>query len=386
MVGDPKRLADAEAGTSPLGGIAIRRIPRDPEIIVGAFVGIGMIGAGPDQPRLRGVPVGRPTHPLPACERNVTRAVGPHDVDLQHVFFEAIGPIGDEAAIGGKERAAVVAGLVCELADVAAIGSHHVDVGVAVAIADEEDLAAVRRKGALGVVAGLMRELNEAAACGRLAAIAVGCRETGREDVGLWIKVPLISPPSTRFTVLLGLRPRRGLRGVEVWIEMARRKEQLRAVGGEPAAGCPPAAGADPNRHRRPRRHGVEGLHEDLIERIIVGHRLIADLPGIGSKISLARFRHAAGDLHRCGQESPLTWRLRAGRRAARARIGGEDCPRQESAGQKRPRQESFGQQAGQPPKKWIEGFVHAAQYMRRQAETDRQQDQERNQQETLTA
>jgi hypothetical protein len=64
-------------------------------------------------------------------------------MDLQHVFLQAIGPVGNEAAIGGEERAAVVAGLVRELTHVAAVGIHHVDVGIAIPIADEQDLAAV---------------------------------------------------------------------------------------------------------------------------------------------------------------------------------------------------------------------------------------------------
>ena len=64
-------------------------------------------------------------------------------MDLQHVLLEAVGSVGDPLAIRGEERATIVAGLIRELADVAAVGIHHVDVGIAVTVAHEQDCAAV---------------------------------------------------------------------------------------------------------------------------------------------------------------------------------------------------------------------------------------------------
>jgi hypothetical protein len=136
--------------------------------------------------------------------------------------------------------------------------------------------------------------------------LAGGRLQARHEDVGVRIEVPLVPPPSAGLPVLLGLGPRGRLSGIELRIEMARRKQQPRAVGREPAAGGPTPAGADPHRHGGPRRRRVEGLHENLVERIVGRHRLIADPPRVWRKVSLACLWHADGDLHRRCQELPF--------------------------------------------------------------------------------
>ena len=110
------------------------------------------------------MPVGRPAHPPARRDRHIAGAVGLHDVDLEQILLDPIGAVGDPGAVRREERAAVVPRRIGQLPHVSAIGIHDVDVGVAVPVADEEDLLAVRRERALGVVALLGGQADEVTA------------------------------------------------------------------------------------------------------------------------------------------------------------------------------------------------------------------------------
>ena len=63
-----------------------------------------------------------------------------------------LGAIDDFLAVIGKERAAVVAEFVRQLADVAAVGVHGVNIEIAIARGGEDDFLAVAADGRLGIV------------------------------------------------------------------------------------------------------------------------------------------------------------------------------------------------------------------------------------------
>ena len=195
-------------------------------------------------------------------------AIGPHHMNLEHVFFQAVGPVGDPLAVGREEGTTVVARLVGQLPHSGAIGIHHIDVGIAVAIADKQNLPAVGGEGAFGVVAGSVGELLKAA--------AVGARG---KNIHVGIEVPLITPPAAGAGVFGCLRAGVGFCLLKVWIGVARSEEEPRAVRGEKTAGGSAAAVADADRRRDPRRRARKGLGVDLIEGIALRHALVADLP-----------------------------------------------------------------------------------------------------------
>ena len=230
---------------------------HQPQVVVGPGLGIGVVGAGPDDVRLGRMPVGGPVHAHVVGQRHVVLAVDADGVDLQEAFLLAVAAKDHPLAVGRDERSAVVAGRVGQLPHVGAVGVHHVQVGIAVAVAAKGDLLAVGRIGAFGVVALGVGEL--------LQVLAV---EIGLEDVRVGIEVPLVAAALAGALVfglllallLLGLR--------QLGVEMARGENQLLAVGREVAARRAAAAGADQLRLAAGQR-----LLVDLVEGIVLAAR-----------------------------------------------------------------------------------------------------------------
>src|SRR5438105_698151 len=75
-------------------------------------------------------------------------------------------PVDDLLAIVREERTAIVAKFVGQLADMAAVGVHGVNVQVSMTSGGEEDLLSIAANGGLGVVAGRVGQAAQVAAVG----------------------------------------------------------------------------------------------------------------------------------------------------------------------------------------------------------------------------
>ena len=62
-----------------------------------------------------------------------------HDEDLAAGSGDSVGAEGDSLAVGGPNGINVASGVVRELGDSAAVGVHHINVEVAIAVAVEGD-------------------------------------------------------------------------------------------------------------------------------------------------------------------------------------------------------------------------------------------------------
>src|SRR4051812_18048786 len=174
-VGDANRRAEIKRA-------ALDLIVGQPQVVVGAGVGVGMIGAAPDDELLRRMPVRSPVDAGGIRERGLVLTVDAGDIDLQPFGLFAVAAEDDPFAVGRNERTAVVAGGVGELPHVGAVGIHDIDVGVAIAVAAKGDLLAVFRVGSFGVVAGDVGQAAEDVAV-----------EIGLEQVHVGIEIPFVA-------------------------------------------------------------------------------------------------------------------------------------------------------------------------------------------------
>ena len=109
-------------------------------------------------------------------------AVRGDGVKLEHILFLAIAAEDDPAVVGREEGAAVIPGLMRELADVRAIRIHHVQIRVAVPRRGKNDVLAVGGKASLRVVAARMGE-----------GLQVRPVEVALVDLHVRIEIPLIA-------------------------------------------------------------------------------------------------------------------------------------------------------------------------------------------------
>lgn len=233
----------------------------------------------------------------------LARTVGVHDIDLQAyrakgAFFEQrleIGELGhragmmraidDALAIAGEEGAAVITGRARQTPDVATVGIHDVDVGIAIAHRGEDDLLPIRGDRGLRIIAGRIGELPQ-----------IGAVHARREDVVLFVERPHVAARAIR---------RRGTIRTDM---MRRGVDDAIPLGEEVGAGRAPLSRTDQTNLVR-----LQVQDEDLIAKKRRARGLKDELPSIGGEVGLGVLA-AESELADVGQVAFLTGEEQAAR------------------------------------------------------------------------